>query len=230
MRRISAGLAGGLSNVQNSPFAGQVAANAAGGAFAAHNKSDETAINHALKLRQIEQRRPHRNSYRYCYQSSMESTARRRCSICRSLSAWLMAVSSLLLCAANAPPAAFAATCPANGEFCTFERRGEAALIRRMLSGARPSVPQGLGVRSANRRLMAHSRGGRRLAHRALRRVCRGSSREGSWFSSCYAWPMPPCPSGVPPGRTPPAPIDAPPAAGANAELAAVPSSADRMP
>ena len=56
MRRISAGLAGGLSNVQNSPFAGQVAANAAGGAFAAGNKSDETAINQALKLRQIEQR------------------------------------------------------------------------------------------------------------------------------------------------------------------------------
>jgi hypothetical protein len=56
LRRISAGLAGGLSNVQNSPFAGQVAANAAGGAFAAGNKSDETAINQALKLRQIEQR------------------------------------------------------------------------------------------------------------------------------------------------------------------------------
>jgi hypothetical protein len=35
MRRISAGLAGGLSNVKNSPFAGQVAANAAGGAFEA---------------------------------------------------------------------------------------------------------------------------------------------------------------------------------------------------
>src|SRR4051794_34177619 len=51
MRRISAGLAGGLSNVQNSPFAGQAAANAAGGAFAAGNKSDETAINQALKLR-----------------------------------------------------------------------------------------------------------------------------------------------------------------------------------
>ena len=57
MRRISAGLAGGLSNVKNSPFAGQVAANAAGGAFEAGNKSDETAINQALKLRQIEQRR-----------------------------------------------------------------------------------------------------------------------------------------------------------------------------
>ena len=56
MRRISAGLAGGLSHVQNSPFAGQVAANAAGGAFAAGNKSDETAINQALKLRQIKQR------------------------------------------------------------------------------------------------------------------------------------------------------------------------------
>ena len=56
MRRISAGLAGGLSHVQNSPFAGQVAANAAGGAFAAGNKSDETAINQALKLLQINQR------------------------------------------------------------------------------------------------------------------------------------------------------------------------------
>jgi hypothetical protein len=56
MRRMSAGLAGGLSNVKNSPFAGQVAANAAGGAFAAGNKSDETAINQALKLRQIELR------------------------------------------------------------------------------------------------------------------------------------------------------------------------------
>jgi hypothetical protein len=56
MRRISAGLAGGLSHVQNSPFAGQVAANAAGGAFAAGNKSDETAVNQALKLRQIELR------------------------------------------------------------------------------------------------------------------------------------------------------------------------------
>jgi hypothetical protein len=56
MRRISAGLAGGLSNVKNSPFAGQVAANAAGGAFAAGNKSDETAINQALKLQQISQR------------------------------------------------------------------------------------------------------------------------------------------------------------------------------
>jgi hypothetical protein len=56
MRRISAGLAGGLSHVQNSPFAGQVAANAAGGAFAAGNKSDETAVNQALKLRQGELR------------------------------------------------------------------------------------------------------------------------------------------------------------------------------
>jgi len=56
MRRISAGLAGGLSNVKNSPFAGQVAANAAGGAFEAGNKSDETAINQTLKLQQIKQR------------------------------------------------------------------------------------------------------------------------------------------------------------------------------
>jgi hypothetical protein len=58
MRRISAGLAGGLSNVKNSPFAGQVAANAAGGAFEAGNKSDETAINQALKLQQIMQKAP----------------------------------------------------------------------------------------------------------------------------------------------------------------------------
>jgi hypothetical protein len=58
MRRISAGLAGGLSNVKNSPFAGQVAANAAGGAFEAGNKSDETAINQALKLQQIKQKTP----------------------------------------------------------------------------------------------------------------------------------------------------------------------------
>jgi hypothetical protein len=58
MRRISAGLAGGLSNVKNSPFAGQVAANAAGGALEAGNKSDETAINQALKLQQIMQKAP----------------------------------------------------------------------------------------------------------------------------------------------------------------------------
>jgi hypothetical protein len=36
-----------------------------------------------------------------------------RCWICRSLSAWLIAVSSALLPPAIAPPAAFAATCPA---------------------------------------------------------------------------------------------------------------------
>src|SRR5882757_6327040 len=56
LRRISAGLAGGLSNVKNSPFPWQVAANAAGGAFEAGNKSDETAINQTLKLQQIKQR------------------------------------------------------------------------------------------------------------------------------------------------------------------------------
>ena len=60
-RRISAGLAGGLSNVRNSPFAGQVAANAAGGAFEAGNKSDETAVNQALKLLQIKQRGGYRH-------------------------------------------------------------------------------------------------------------------------------------------------------------------------
>jgi hypothetical protein len=61
-RRVSAGLAGGLSNVKNSPFPWQVAANAAGGAFAGENKSDETnttqtlqAIDRALKLQQINQ-------------------------------------------------------------------------------------------------------------------------------------------------------------------------------
>src|ERR1700736_3338185 len=62
MRRVSAGLAGGLSNVKSSPFPWQAAANAAGGAFAGENKSDETnttrtlqAIDRALKLQQIKQ-------------------------------------------------------------------------------------------------------------------------------------------------------------------------------
>jgi hypothetical protein len=51
-----ASLAGGLSNVKNSPFAGQVAANAAGGAIAGGNQAQDTEINQALKLRQIQQR------------------------------------------------------------------------------------------------------------------------------------------------------------------------------
>jgi hypothetical protein len=51
-----AALAGGLSNVKNSPFAGQVAANAAGGALAGGNQAEDTAINQALKLRQIQGR------------------------------------------------------------------------------------------------------------------------------------------------------------------------------
>jgi hypothetical protein len=62
MRRVSAGLAGGLSNVKSSPFPWQAAANAAGGAFAGENKSDDTnttqtlqAIDRALKLQQIKQ-------------------------------------------------------------------------------------------------------------------------------------------------------------------------------
>src|SRR5438445_5018696 len=63
------------------------------------------------------------------------------CMICCSLSAWLMAVSSLLLPASNAPPAAFAATCPGKGEFFTFERPpARPALIRRMVSGFSPSA------------------------------------------------------------------------------------------
>src|ERR1700730_3646393 len=62
LRRIGAGLAGGLSNVKSSPFPWQAAANAAGGAFAGENKSDDTnttqtlqAIDRALKLQQIKQ-------------------------------------------------------------------------------------------------------------------------------------------------------------------------------
>jgi hypothetical protein len=53
-----AALAGGLSNVKNSPFAGQVAANAAGGAIAGGNKAEDTAINQALKLQQVRQKAP----------------------------------------------------------------------------------------------------------------------------------------------------------------------------
>ena len=55
-KTVMASLAGGLSNVKNSPFAGQVAANAAGGAIAGGNKAEDTEINQALKLRQINQR------------------------------------------------------------------------------------------------------------------------------------------------------------------------------
>jgi hypothetical protein len=55
-KTVMASLAGGLSNVKNSPFAGQVAANAAGGAIAGGNKAEDTAINQALKLQQINQR------------------------------------------------------------------------------------------------------------------------------------------------------------------------------
>src|SRR5437899_437332 len=56
MKTVMASLAGGLSNVRNSPFAGQVAANAAGGALAGGNKAEDTSINQALRLRQIQQR------------------------------------------------------------------------------------------------------------------------------------------------------------------------------
>jgi hypothetical protein len=55
-KTVMASLAGGLSNVKNSPFAGQVAANAAGGAIAGGNKAQDTEINQALRLRQINQR------------------------------------------------------------------------------------------------------------------------------------------------------------------------------
>ena len=57
-KTVMASLAGGLSNVRNSPFAGQVAANAAGGAIAGGNKAEDTAINQALKLRQIQRKAP----------------------------------------------------------------------------------------------------------------------------------------------------------------------------
>ena len=57
-KTVMASLAGGLSNVKNSPFAGQVAANAAGGAIAGGNKAQDTEINQALKLRQINQKAP----------------------------------------------------------------------------------------------------------------------------------------------------------------------------
>jgi hypothetical protein len=57
-KTVMASLASGLSNVRNSPFAGQVAANAAGGAIAGGNKAEDTVINQALKLRQIQQKAP----------------------------------------------------------------------------------------------------------------------------------------------------------------------------
>lgn len=55
-KTVLASLGGGLSSVKNSPFAGEVAANAAGGAIAGGNKAEDTAINQALKLQQINQR------------------------------------------------------------------------------------------------------------------------------------------------------------------------------
>jgi hypothetical protein len=54
-KTVMASLAGGLSNVKNSPFAGQVAANAAGGAIAGGNKAEDTAIEQAIKLEKINQ-------------------------------------------------------------------------------------------------------------------------------------------------------------------------------
>jgi hypothetical protein len=50
-----ASLAGGLSNVKNSPFAGQLAANAAGGAIAGGNKAQDIAIEQAIKLQRATQ-------------------------------------------------------------------------------------------------------------------------------------------------------------------------------
>jgi hypothetical protein len=41
--------------VKNSPFAGQVAANAAGGAIAGGNKAEDTAIDQAIKLQRATQ-------------------------------------------------------------------------------------------------------------------------------------------------------------------------------
>ncbi len=57
-KTVMASLAGGLSNVKNSPFAAQVAANAAGGAIAGGDKAEDTEINQALKLQQIKQKGP----------------------------------------------------------------------------------------------------------------------------------------------------------------------------
>jgi hypothetical protein len=54
-KTVMASLAGGLSNVKNSPFAGQAAANAAGGAIAGGNKAEDTAIEQAIKLQRAAQ-------------------------------------------------------------------------------------------------------------------------------------------------------------------------------
>jgi hypothetical protein len=54
-KTVMASLAGGLSNVKNSPFADQVAANAAGGAIAGGNKAEDTAIEQAIKLQRATQ-------------------------------------------------------------------------------------------------------------------------------------------------------------------------------
>jgi hypothetical protein len=54
-KTVMASLAGGLSNVKNSPFAGQVAANAAGGAIAGGNKAEDTAIEQGIKLQRARQ-------------------------------------------------------------------------------------------------------------------------------------------------------------------------------
>jgi hypothetical protein len=54
-KTMMASLAGGLSNVKNSPFAGQVAANAASGAIAGGNKAQDTAIEQAIKLQRATQ-------------------------------------------------------------------------------------------------------------------------------------------------------------------------------
>jgi hypothetical protein len=55
-KTVMASLAGGLSNVKNSPFAGQVAANAAGGAIAGGNKAEDTAIEQGIKLQRANRR------------------------------------------------------------------------------------------------------------------------------------------------------------------------------
>jgi hypothetical protein len=54
-KTVMASLAGGLAHVKNSPFAGQVAANAAGGALAGGNKAEDTAIEQAIKLQRARQ-------------------------------------------------------------------------------------------------------------------------------------------------------------------------------
>jgi hypothetical protein len=57
-KTVMASLAGGLANVKNSPFAGQVAANAAGGAIAGGNKAEDTAIDQAIKAQRVKQKAP----------------------------------------------------------------------------------------------------------------------------------------------------------------------------